>query len=494
MVFADVTTNEPCNREPMKMFGRRKILTDYDVITRENVREAVSKAMVVHEMNAREIRYLFRYYRGDQPILYRLKNIRPDIICNTVINRAMEIVTFKVTYLLREPIVYTSRKEGAEITDDVNKLNDYMYLAGKQATDKELADSFMICGVAYRFVYPESRAGRAPFYVDTLDPERTFVAYRNRPFGNSDPVFAVTYVHRDEGTVYDVYTEKTHYTFTGDPIKPIFEEANAIGMIPIIEYINNEFRLGAFEPVLSLLDGANELESNRIEATGQSVQSLTWIHNADLDDEQKTALQTKPSAFILTKSVNQGDQAKIENIKIDLQQADQQVLANDIYKTILNIVGMPSTGDGNTADSSNNGSTIVRNGWQHAEARAKETALLWEKSDQLFLTAALKICNVLDGFGLKPEEVKGHFPRPNYEDIMAKSTVLTTLLGCDKVDPKYAYRIAGLVPDPEEAYLAGMEWYEKQLERQREEAERLAAASAERAGSNQTATEGGGAA
>lgn len=490
---ADVTTNE-YNREPMKMFGRRKILTDYDVITRENVREAVSKAMVVHEMNAREIRYLFRYYRGDQPILYRIKNIRPDIICNTVVNRAMEIVAFKTSYLLSEPIVYISRKDGSEITENVNKLNDYMYLAGKQANDKELADDFTICGVAYRFVYPESESGGAPFYVATMKPEKTFVAYRNSSVKSSEPVFAVTYVKRDDGRVYDVYTATTHYTFTDDENEPIKEESNPIGMVPIIEYVNNEFRIGAFESVLSLLDGANELESNRIEATGQSVQSLTWIHNADLDDEQKTALQTKPSAFILTKSVNQGDQAKIENIKIDLQQADQQVLANDIYKTILNIVGMPSTGDGNTADSSNNGSTIVRNGWQHAEARAKDTAMLWDRSDRRFLAAVLKICNVLDGFELKPEDVVGKFPRGNYEDIMTKSTVLTTLLGCDKVDPKHAYQVAGIAPDPEEAYLAGMEWYEKQLERQREEAERLAAASAERAGSNQTATEGGGAA
>lgn len=459
------------NYEPMRMFGRRKILTDFDVITRENVREAVSRAMAVHWKNAQEIAYLFRYYRGDQPILYRTKNIRPDITCNTVVNRAMEIVTFKTSYLLSEPIVYVSRKEGAGISENVNKLNDYMYLAGKQARDKELADHFTICGVGYRFVYP-TQDGPAPFYIATPDPASTFVAYRNSAVMSSEPVFAVLYVDREDGRVYDVYTSDAHYTFSEDEKKGIKVEANEIGMVPVIQYVNNEFCIGAFEPVMGMLDGANELESNRIEATGQNVQSLTWIHNTDLDEEQQEKLKSKPSAFILTKSLNQGDQAKIENIKIDLQQADQQVLSNDIYKTMLNISGMPSTGDGNTADSSNNGSTIVRNGWQHAEARAKETAMLWDRSDRRFLAAVLKICNVLDGFELKPEDVAGKFTRRNYEDIMTKSTVLTTLLGCDKVDPKYAYQIAGLVPDPEEAYLAGMAWYEKQLARQREEAQR----------------------
>lgn len=460
---------------PMRMFGRRKILTDYDYIDESNLREAVGAAGAIHEQNRREIRYLFDYYCGDQPILYRQKTVRPDIVHNTVVNRAMEISAFKTSYLLSEPIVYISRKTGKEDSDDadnddpitqnVNKLNDYMYLAGKQAKDKELADDFSICGVAYRFVYPVSdyvkgESSGAPFYIQTFDPNRTFVAYRNSSAKDSEPVFAVTYVEKKNvGRVYDVYTADFHYTMSGRTIK---KEPNAIGMIPIIEWLNNEFRLGAFEPVLGLLDAANVLESNRIEATEQNVQSLTWFNDVDLDDEQKEALKTKPSAFVLTKSIKNATNPKIQNIVLNFHQADQQVLTNDIYKTILNIAGMPSTGDGNTSDSSNNGSTIVRNGWQHAEARAKDTAMLWERSDRRFLAAVLKICNVLDGFDLKPEDVVGKFTRRNYEDIMTKSTVLTTLLGANKVHPKTAYQVAGLVPDPDEAYKIGMEWYEKQ--------------------------------
>ena len=455
------------NTFPMRMFGRRKILTDYDYIDESNLREAVGAAGAIHEQNRREICYLFDYYRGDQPILYRQKIVRPDIIHNTVVNRAMEIVAFKTSYLLSEPIVYISRKAGKEKTDDVdditsnvNKLNDYMYLAGKQATDKELADDFSICGVSYRFVYPNPASDGAPFYIATLNPERTFVAYRNSSVKDSEPVFAVTYVEKKNvGRVYDVYTADWHYIMSG---REISRERNEIGMIPIIEYVNNEFRIGAFESVLGLLDGASVLESNRIEATGQNVQSLTWFNDVDLDDEQKEALKTKPAAFVMTKSIKNATNPNIENIVLNFQQADQQVLTNDIYKTILNIAGMPSTGDGNTSDSSNNGSTIVRNGWQHAEARAKDTAMLWERSDRRFLAAVLKICNVLDGFDLKPEDVIGKFTRRNYEDIMTKSTVLTTLLGANKVHPKTAYQVAGLVPDPDEAYKIGMEWYRQQ--------------------------------
>jgi hypothetical protein len=47
--------------------------------------------------------------------------------------------------------------------------------------------------------------------------------------------------------------------------------------------------------------------------------------------------------------------------------------------------------------------------------------------------------------------------------MMTKATVLTTLLGSDKVDPKIAYQVSKITPDPEEAYRQGINWYKKQL-------------------------------
>ena len=122
---------------------------------------------------------------------------------------------------------------------------------------------------------------------------------------------------------------------------------------------------------------------------------------------------------------------------------------------------MPSIGDGNTADSSNNGSTLVRNGWSNAEARAKDTATLYSDSDRLFVRIALKICSRLANLKLSSANVECKFTRRNYEDIQSKMTVLTTALGCNSIHPKQAYQTCGLFPDPEEAYMQGMQWREK---------------------------------
>ena len=39
-----------------------------------------------------------------------------------------------------------------------------------------------------------------------------------------------------------------------------------------------------------------------------------------------------------------------------------------------------------------------------------------------------------------------------------------TMLKSDKIDPKYAYEASGLFMDTEEAYWAGMAWYQKMID------------------------------
>ena len=78
------------------MYGRRVITTDVTEITAENVVEVLEEAMKTHDINRSEIDYLWKYFKGNQPILLRKKTVRPEI-CNRIVeNRANEIVSFKV--------------------------------------------------------------------------------------------------------------------------------------------------------------------------------------------------------------------------------------------------------------------------------------------------------------------------------------------------------------------------------------------------------------
>lgn len=121
-------------------FGRKKILCDEPSITAANVASVLADALSVHQQNRVEVDYLYRYYKGEQPILRRTKEIRPEI-CNRVVeNRANEIVSFKTGYLCGEPLQYVSRGSTEDVSDGISKLNDMMLLCGKAAKDKELAE------------------------------------------------------------------------------------------------------------------------------------------------------------------------------------------------------------------------------------------------------------------------------------------------------------------------------------------------------------------
>lgn len=150
----------------MAMNGREKIKTSREKITRENVVSVLNDALGTHHRNAADIRFLHRYVKGVQPIIYREKDVRPEICNKIIVNRAAEITEFKTSYLLGEPCQYISRTNQ---TDGVAQLNDYMTVRGKASVDAELAFWFHVCGVAYRMILP-TPGDDAPFDMFVLNP------------------------------------------------------------------------------------------------------------------------------------------------------------------------------------------------------------------------------------------------------------------------------------------------------------------------------------
>ena len=190
------------------MFGRRTIKTSATFIDSSNIQDELLKAMEKHELNRSEIDYLYRYYKGDQPILRRVKETRPEI-CNKIVeNRANEIVSFKVGYLCGEPIQYVSHNGSEQTAEAINKLNEYMFAEDKASQDQEIVEWQMICGTAFRLVLPDDpgELDEAPFEMYTLDPRETFIVYSNE-IGNK-PLMAVKYsMDEHEITTFSVYTK-----------------------------------------------------------------------------------------------------------------------------------------------------------------------------------------------------------------------------------------------------------------------------------------------
>ena len=111
----------------MVLHGRRTIKTDKTEVTASNVATILQKALPTHLKNRSKLQDPWTYYRGNQPILSRRKEVRPEINNMIVENRANEIVSFKSGYLMGEPLQYVSRGTGENLVDDINQLNEYVF-------------------------------------------------------------------------------------------------------------------------------------------------------------------------------------------------------------------------------------------------------------------------------------------------------------------------------------------------------------------------------
>ena len=354
-----------------------------------------------------------------------------------------------------------------EVTDKVNRLNEMMFLNNKAARDKEIADDFSICGQAFRMVLPNpdyKDEDEPPFQIFTLDPCSTFVVYHSGV--GEKPICAVTYTSKDflsgdnvSEIIYSVYTPDTYYEICSHRI--IKQTSHAMGMIPIFEYVNNNARIGAFEVVETLLDAINILTSNRVDATEQAVQALMVFVNCEISTDDYDKMRAKGAVKIKS---SDGIASDIKLLAADLKQADQQVLMDALYEEVLRITGMPSQAMGGNSDSSNNGAVIVRNGWFNAEARAKDTELLWRESEGYFLKLVLKFCREMSGLDLKLSDITEKFTRRNYEDLQVRSQVLTTMLSNPHIAPRLAFAHCGMFVDSEEAFRESEKWYEENKE------------------------------
>ena len=442
------------------MYGRRVITTDVEEITAENVVDVLKDAMETHDLNRNEIDYLWKYYKGNQPILTRTKTVRPEI-CNKIVeNRANEIVSFKVGYLCGEPIQYVGRSSDESITQGVGALNEYMFLVDKPALDQEVVEWDMICGTANRMVLAndnyEAESDEAPFDMFTLDPRDSFVVYstdvkRKRMMG-------VKYNTDDFGfKTYSVYTDKACFIIEGEELKKV--EPHALGVVPIFEYPANNARLGAFEIVLPLLDAINNIESNRMDGIEQFVQAFVKFINCDITEEEFEAL--KDLGAIKVKSTD-GQQADVDIVTNELNQQQTQTLKDDAYQAVLTICGMPNR-NGGSSTSDTGSAVLLRDGWSLAESRAKDSELMFKRSEKEMLRLVLKLCDGLADLKLRLKDFDMKFTRRNYDNIQSKSQVLVAMLNNPKIHPLLAYTSCGLFSDPESAYTMSMAYYDEQM-------------------------------
>ena len=453
------------------LIGRKKIHTDEVAVTDKNVSAIVQNALNGdHAANRNQMDYLFKYERGLQPVLDREKTIRPEI-CNKVIeNHASEVVDFTVGYQAGNPINLVARSVNTELKHSdarIVKVNEMLAEESKQAKDIELFRNFHICGIAYLMVLPKDvQTGTSPFDLLVLDPRNTFIVYSNDAYER--PMIAVTYSVMENGTKrITAYTDDIVYEFGYDEsgaTNGFTKTPNVLRMIPIIEFAANNDYAGCFEKAIPLMDAINDINSNRVDDIEQFVQSILWLHNAELADEAKQALR-EGGGLLQTKSVGNGQDAKVVYLTQTLNQNETQTYVNYLYEQILQICGVPSR---EKASGGNTGSAMyLSNGYEQAESRAKAMESMYSRSMLKVVELILRICKLSvdvddDVKQLETRHIDVEFSRDRTYDLASRTNALATLLNMG-IEPLHAMRTVDLFNDVETVYHDSSERIDKVL-------------------------------
>lgn len=472
--------NSPILFNPSAEYGRIQIFCDEEEITKDNILEIFESAYSLHVRNAVKEEELFDYERGDQPILVREKDVRPDINEKIVINKASQIVDIHVGYCFGNPITFVQRgkveddaRKPETTSDDDNNyiamINKMMAEQGKAKKDVQLARDYMICGLGYQMVWKNNKADQySPFKIATLNPRTTFIVYKNDAF--KEPLIGFSYiVHTDGSMTITAYTEKKcfiikNFNSANDSHLGIEEIPNILEEIPIVEFEYID-RMGVFEKVIPILNGANVLNSDRVNDVAQLVQSLLWLHNCNVTDEKVTELMEK--GVIATKSNGEGKDAKITYLSQTIDQSGTQNLADFLYRQVEEITSTPSWQE--ASGGSTTGAMQLSNGWQSLELSAKSVEQNFAEPEGRILRLVAKIIS-LDKRGytkiknVDVSDIEPHFTRNKNYDLVSKANALSTLLNAG-VDGLWAFQTVGLFSDSEQAWIDSKDIIEKVQEK-----------------------------
>lgn len=431
--------------------GRRPIETPETEINLANVLKVVmGKAEPIHLLNKNEIRFLHNYYLGSQPVLHRTKEYHAEITNRIVENHANECVGFYTGYMSGTPCSYVRSETATGDGEEIARLSNALQYEGKDALDRRLWQWMLECGQGYRIVLPDkgyngNYPDETPLLVDVPDPDMAYVIY-NSGIGHK-PIANVLHIPRNyQNDLICVYTPNQYFEI--DNGKVTKTENHSLGMLPMVEYKLNPERMGLFEPAIPVLDAINDLESNRLDGVAQFIQSIMVFTNCLVDEEALKAVKAMGAMCLKSSS---GQPASVAQLANELDQQQSQTLLDSMLNVYRSLTAMPSATGSENATSDNVGAVIVRNGWNHTEARAQQYENMFKFSERQSLSVMLKILRDTAGSKLMASDINIKLPRRQYDNQQSKVQIFAQMIQ-QPIDPQLAFTTPGLFPDPQAAY------------------------------------------
>lgn len=432
-------------------YGRKIAYTNVDTITANNVVKVIGSTIGIFNWNKPVIKYLWDYYKGDQPILYRHKLTNEDITNKIVENHAYEIVQFKVGQTYGEPIQFISRKDDETINKAVDTLNDFMADANKQEKDIKAGEWQSATGTSFKAVQPKN--GDVPFRIVAPTPMNTYAVYNE---STEEPMLVVQELKDEDGNWYKMAFSDT-MSFRIVDSKVVEAKLHTYGEIPIVEFPNNHERISDIELVIGMLDAINNMQSNRMDGIQQFVEYWVKFVNCEVDEE--TFAKMKMNHALTVKSINKDNKSDVEIMTQELNQTQCQVAKDDLLDNLQAILAIPNRESQNSGGDTQ-GAVSLRAGWDFSKTRAKQKDPIVKSAEKRLAIVTLNVLR-LSGNDLKlsPRDFDVQINHSPLDNLYTKTQALAQMLQAG-INPRIAVATCGLWGDAEKVSLQSQPYFD----------------------------------
>lgn len=362
-----------------------------------------------------------------------------------ITNFARYISKTNVGYLLGNPVQYLVADKY-----DIQAIVDLYRRQTIGKLDVELATDASVFGHAFERIYTDENTDS---WSTRVDPRNVILVYDDTV--KHEKMFAIVYMpsYDENGEEISDQFEATILTPTmimertlknGELIGDEKDDApHSYGEVPIIEYQNSSDRIGDFEPVISLIDAYNILQSDRVIDRERLVDAILAFYGSDFTEEQRKEL--KDSRII--SNIPEG--GKIEYIIKNIDEADADVLRQTIATDIHKISMTPDMSDDNFAGNSSGVAILYKLLAFEQHIKDKERYFEDALMDRLrlynnFLVAKSSMTNV------PTEEIDAVFKRALPQNDLETSQMINNLVGAGIVDKETLAAQLSFVQDAKE--------------------------------------------
>ena len=247
--------------------------------------EALETFIQRHRANIVRYEQLRNMYIGKHEILsdaYRVDTWKPNN--KLVANFAKYIVDTFNGYFMGIPVVTSHDTDSAN--EYINFVESYNDIDDNNAELSKLCD---IYGHAYEIIFADEEA---QIGIKAVDPRDGFIIYDNSI--RAKTLFGVRYKVNAQNEVEGSISDETsirYFDNIGGKYKFTEEKPHYFQRVPMVEYLENEERLGAFESVETLINAYNKAISEKANDVDYFADAYMKILGARLDPDTITEIK-----------------------------------------------------------------------------------------------------------------------------------------------------------------------------------------------------------